>query len=76
MAKISRRAQADIEAAVAWWRANREKAPMLLEDELERALTLLDQQPRVGAEALDVKTKTVGVRRFLLRRSQRFIQGG
>ncbi|GMU59264.1 MAG: hypothetical protein AMXMBFR34_10270 [Myxococcaceae bacterium] len=73
MAKISRRAEADIEAAVRWWRENREKAPFLLEDELERAIVLLDAQPGLGVEALDVKTRAVSVRRFLLRRSQRFL---
>lgn len=73
MAKISRAAEADIEAAVLWWRENREKAPHLLEEELERAIALLETQPRLGSEALDVKTQALGIRRFLLRRCQRFV---
>jgi plasmid stabilization system protein ParE len=69
--RYSRRASADIRAAVSWWRVNRPAAQDLLREELRRAVTLLKAQPRVGAPALDVAVE--GVRRWLLSSSSYFL---
>lgn len=69
--RYSRRATADIRAAVTWWRANRPAAKDLLREELRRAVTLLKAQPRLGAPALDVPVKDV--RRWLLSSSSYFL---
>jgi toxin ParE1/3/4 len=62
--KVSKRALRDLSAAAAWWRANRPAAPDLFDEEVERALTLIEAQPLVAQEALDSKLK--GVRRIVL----------
>ena len=66
--EISRRARADIRAAVRWWRTNRPLAPLLLDAEIERALALLEAQPQSGPPALAVAM--TGVRRVHLQRTR------
>ena len=53
-----------IRKAEAWWRINRTLAPNAVRQELERALTLIASQPRIGSRAMNVKLP--GVRRIFL----------
>jgi hypothetical protein len=41
-------ALAQMEAALVWWKANRDKAPELLARELDAALALIEQVPQCG----------------------------
>ena len=66
--KISKRARTDIRVAASWWRANRPLAPLMFDDELERALVLIESQPQAGPPALDVPM--AGVRRVSLHRTR------
>jgi len=61
---ISRRAQAQIEEAAAWWAANRPSAPGAIREDLERIFALLAVQPGMGSQARATKLK--GVRRVTL----------
>ena len=69
--KISQHARADIRAAAVWWRANRPKAPRLLDKELKRAFALMKAQPELGPADLDVAM--AGVRRLFLRDTRYFV---
>ena len=64
--RVSRRAAAQIEEAASWWALNRPSAPGAIQQELERALSLLVLQPGLGARALNVRLE--GVRRLHLSR--------
>ncbi len=66
--RIAERARSDIRAAASWWRANRPLAPLLLDNELERAFALIETQPEAGPPALDVAM--AGVRRVSLHRTR------
>ena len=61
---FTRRAERQLENAVAWWRANRPAAPNALIQELTRALDLIACQPGIGAVASN--SRLAGVRRILL----------
>jgi plasmid stabilization system protein ParE len=61
---FTRRAERQLEEAVAWWRANRPGAPNALIQELSRALDLIAFQPGIGA--VTSNSKLAGVRRVLL----------
>ena len=64
--RVSRRAAAQIEEAAEWWAQNRPAAPRAVQQELERAFSLLAIQPDLGARALN--TRLQGVRRLHLSR--------
>jgi plasmid stabilization system protein ParE len=49
--EITRRAAAQIESAVSWWNDNRLAAPDAIPIDLEEALSLLVQQPGIGARS-------------------------
>ena len=51
-----------------WWLQNRPKAPLLFTEEYGRALSLLEEQPRVGP-AYSTYTQA-GVRRLLLQKTR------
>ena len=65
---FSKRSQRQFETAVAWWRANREKAPFLVEDEVGRAVKLLEGSAYAGAPGRDPRMKDV--RRLVLRETR------
>jgi plasmid stabilization system protein ParE len=62
------RAKRETAAAGRWWRANREKAPLAFEEELEKALDLISRQSAIGARATNMRLS--GVRKLLLGRVQ------
>jgi plasmid stabilization system protein ParE len=49
---FTRRAVRQVEAAAAWWKANRPAAPNALRDDLGAALTLVGEQPACGTTVL------------------------
>jgi plasmid stabilization system protein ParE len=49
--EISPRAQRQIRAARRWWLQNRDKAPELFDEELDRVQALLKQMPYAGKPA-------------------------
>ncbi|MBC8068544.1 MAG: type II toxin-antitoxin system RelE/ParE family toxin [Deltaproteobacteria bacterium] len=59
-----------IEAIDAWWRANREKAPDLFEEELALAVRMLADAPGIGKRYLHA---TGGIRRVLLRSTRNHV---
>lgn len=65
------RAEAQIEKAASWWRANRPKAPDALLEELNRAFVLLAHQPAIGIPARNVRL--AGVRRIHLHRVRYYL---
>lgn len=68
---FTRRASREVAEAKRWWRANREKAPHALEEELRTALDLIANTPRIGAVARNVALP--GVRRIFLNRVNYFL---
>ena len=54
-----------------WWRENRDKNPYLFEDELEKALELLEDTPEIGERY----QKVAGVQwyRLLLKKSRQHV---
>lgn len=48
-----------VRKAESWWRENRLLAPNAVRQELERALTLIASQPRIGSRATNVKLPEV-----------------
>lgn len=64
--RVTRRADAQIERAAAWWKQNRPLSPGALYEELAEAFSLLGKQPAIGSPALNARTK--GVRRVHLSR--------
>jgi len=54
-----------------WWQKNRGAAPDLFLDELDRAIDLLSDLPDIGTRF--TRTKRVGIRRLLLRRSKHWV---
>ena len=65
------RAKLEVETIDAWWRTNRESAPDLFLEELERALAAVALLPAIGAPARNRRIE--GVRRILLRKSRHYI---
>lgn len=60
-------AKRHIRAATEWWSLNRQAAPTLFVDELERAFRLIVAQPEIAPMARDTNAKDV--RRFHLVRT-------
>ncbi len=63
-------ADRQIEAIDTWWRANREKAPDLFEEELTLAVRMLSDAPGVGKR---YPHATGSVRRVLLRSTRNHV---
>ena len=61
---FARRAELDVARIGAWWRANREKAPVLFAVELAGAVALLEVMPDIGR--LFARRPRGDVRRLLL----------
>lgn len=64
--KITALAARQIREAEAWWRVNRVAAPSAIQEELQRAFSLIASQPRTGGRATNVRL--AGVRRVYLPR--------
>lgn len=69
--KYAPQARDDIRKEKAWWKKHRDKAPLLLREELKRAFALLKAQPFIGERALDEGAE--GLRRFYLKGTHYFI---
>jgi plasmid stabilization system protein ParE len=69
--RVTTQARADILAAVAWWKRNRDKAPHLLEEELRAARIRLAQTPLGGVPIQD--DGVPGLRRLALLQTRYFI---
>ena len=62
---ITRRAARQVEAAAAWWKANRLAAPDAFRDDLAAALNLIAEQPTCG---VPTASRYPGLRRVHLSR--------
>lgn len=69
--KVSQDAQAQIEAAAAWWAQNRPLAPGAVRQDLDRILGLLSVNPGIGARAR--RAKLQGLRRVTLSRIRYYV---
>lgn len=69
--KVTRRASREIREVSKWWKANREKAPNAVKEELQRAFDLLARQPLIGSPALNERLP--GVRRLHLSRIRYYL---
>ena len=69
--KVVGRADLQIEEAVFWWLANRTAAPTAFRDDLEQALSLISEQPSIGAAATN--SVLIGVTRVFLERIRYFL---
>jgi plasmid stabilization system protein ParE len=69
--RVTRRAHAHIRRAAEWWELNRPLAPGAVHEELDQAFALLRSQPRIGAIAMNARTR--GVRRIHLERIHYFL---
>lgn len=69
--KISARAAAEIRKADAWWAENRTAAPGAIATDFAAAVSLLAQQPGIGAKYEG--TRVPGVRRLYLNRVGYFV---
>ncbi len=63
--ELSAKARAQVREIDAWWRENRQAAPDLFTDELDRALFALEETPALGVRY----APRPSVRRLLLKRS-------
>ena len=54
-----------------WWVTNRQAAPDLFLNELDRAIDLLSELPEIGPKFQ--RTNRIGIRRLLLRRSKYWV---
>jgi plasmid stabilization system protein ParE len=61
MIRISARARREIIAAATWWVENRDKAPWLFDEELQRALDLIAFAPFAGRRAVGTRIKDARV---------------
>jgi plasmid stabilization system protein ParE len=66
--RTSRRAGRQIREAAAWWSSNRDKAPFAFAEDLDDALHLIAELPKVGEPVQHVEM--TGVRRLLLTRTR------
>jgi hypothetical protein len=57
--EITTLATRQIRKAEEWWRVNRTAAPNAVRLELQRALILIAEQPRIGSRATNVKLRNV-----------------
>lgn len=69
--RITKRAQAQIDRAAAWWDENRPLAPEAFDDDLSGAFSLLSIEPGIGVPVTNARTP--GVRRLHLARIHYFI---
>jgi plasmid stabilization system protein ParE len=68
--RISNTAAAQIDAASAWWRKHRDKAPDAFDEDLDDALQILRAEPGIGSP---VRARRAGVRRLWLDRIRYFV---
>ena len=68
--ELSEEARAQVKEIDAWWRENRLAAPDLFTHELELAVGLLEQSPKVGSR---YEAGAKSVRRVLLRRTHYYL---
>jgi plasmid stabilization system protein ParE len=68
--RISSAAAAQIEAAAAWWRKHRDKAPGAFDEDLDAALELIRSEPGSGSR---VDARRIQVRRVWLDRIGYFL---
>lgn len=57
--RITASAAQQIRVAKTWWRNNRPGAPQAIDQELQRAFTLIASQPTAGARATDLALRNV-----------------
>jgi plasmid stabilization system protein ParE len=69
--RFSPQALAQVQAAHAWWKKNRPRAPRLFRDELAEALELLRTAPTAGAPYPHRRLRDV--RRVILQRSRYYV---
>ena len=69
--RVSPKALAQIEEAVEWWADNRPSAPNAIRDDVAQILTILANQPGVGAPTRH--TRVQGVRRVTLARVRYYL---
>ncbi len=69
--RVSARAESQIRKAAEWWAENRPAAPGAVRTDIGDALTLLSQQPGIGAGYQSARAS--GVRRLLVGRIRYFI---
>lgn len=69
--KIVTRAASQIEQAARWWRKHRDRAPEAFKEELECGLTLISQEPSIGAKASNARLN--GVQRVHLGRIRYYL---
>ena len=68
---MTRSAAEQIQAAAAWWHANRPLTPEAMTQEVARAFELIALQPRIGVAA--ASAKLAGVRRVRLARVRYYL---
>ena len=56
---VTKRAQAQIDRAAAWWDDNRTLAPEAFDEDLAEAFSLLSIEPAIGAPVLNARTPSV-----------------
>jgi plasmid stabilization system protein ParE len=54
-----------------WWRANRDKAPDLFDEELNRIVTLLPRTPNMGTRYAEIGGLVI--RRVLLKKTRQYV---
>lgn len=69
--KIAARAATQVRSAAQWWASNRPSAPGAIGADFGEAVSLLAEQPGIGARYLGARTP--GVRRLFLSRVHYFV---
>jgi plasmid stabilization system protein ParE len=69
--KVSARALAEIERAGSWWAENRQSAPGAIRQDVAEILSLLAEQPGIGAPAR--RSRIRGMRRVILPRIRYYL---
>ena len=69
--KIAARAASQVRIAAEWWESNRPAAPGAIGADFGEAVSLLAEQPGIGAKYLGARTR--GVRRLFLSRVHYFV---
>ena len=57
--RVTKRAQAQIDRAAAWWDDNRPLAPEAFEEDLSEAFSLLSVEPGIGVPVTNARTPDV-----------------
>ena len=68
---VANEAQQQILDTMEWWRANRQDAPFMFEDELADCFALLEEQPEIGL--LVPRPRMPDLRRVVLLESRRAV---